>query len=156
MDPLPYGSSSYNQVKQEPPAPACNMFDIARRSSLLFLQQTNTILTQVSNVLIADMNLTVTRKITALRVTFSSSCGGLQPLAATVGPFGPNNSALWAQLKMLKINLENLAEICLKFFLKSALKFLRKSVWKFLRKSIWKILRKSVWKILRKSIWKIL
>ena len=25
-----------------------------------------------------------------LRPTFSSSCGGLQPLAATVGPFGPS------------------------------------------------------------------
>ena len=27
---------------------------------------------------------------------FSSSCGGLQPLAAMVGPFGPNSGALWA------------------------------------------------------------
>ena len=45
-----------------------------------------------------------------LRATFSSSCGGLQPLAATVGPFVPNNRVLWAHLKMFKIHLENFAE----------------------------------------------
>ena len=46
-----------------------------------------------------------TRKIAALWAAFSSSCGGLQPSAATVGTFGPNNRALRAHLKMLKINL---------------------------------------------------
>ena len=33
-------------------------------------------------------SLKSTTKIAALRVAFSSSCGGLQSLAATVGPFG--------------------------------------------------------------------
>ena len=55
---------------------------------------------------------------------FSSSCGGLQPSAATVGPFGPKNRALRAHLRVLKIHLkkfpeihlENFAEICLIFF----------------------------------------
>ena len=55
-----------------------------------------------------------TRKIAALQVTFSSSCEGLQPLAAMVGPFGSNNRALRAHLKMFKIHLENFAEIHLK------------------------------------------
>ena len=36
----------------------------------------------------------------------SSSCGGLQPSAAMVGPFGPNNRALWAHIKMLEMNLK--------------------------------------------------
>ena len=31
-----------------------------------------------------------TRKITALLAAFSNFCGGLQPSASTVGPFGPN------------------------------------------------------------------
>ena len=44
-----------------------------------------------------------TRKIAALRAAFSGSCGGLQPSAASVGPFGPNNRDLQAYLKMLKI-----------------------------------------------------
>ena len=33
-------------------------------------------------------------KIAAIRAAFSSSCGGLQPSAATVRPFGPKNRAL--------------------------------------------------------------
>ena len=52
-----------------------------------------------------------TRKIATLRAAFSSSCEGLQPLAVTVGPFGPNNRDLWAHFKKLKIHLENFAEI---------------------------------------------
>ena len=62
--------------------------------------------------------LMCTRKIAALRAAFPSSCGGLQPSAATVGPFGPKNRALRAHLKMLKINLENFAGIWLIFFAK--------------------------------------
>ena len=42
-----------------------------------------------------------TRKIFALRAAFSSSCGGLQPLTAMVGPFGPNNGALRAKPKII-------------------------------------------------------
>ena len=64
------------------------------------------------------LTFSVTRKIAA----FSSSCGELQPSAAIVGPFRPNNRTLRAHLKMLKINLENFAEICLDF--------LWKSIWK--------------------------
>ena len=52
-----------------------------------------------------------TRKIAALRAAFTSSCGGLQPSAAPVGPFGPNNRDLRAHLKMFKIHLKNLAAI---------------------------------------------
>ena len=40
--------------------------------------------------------LNTNRKIAFLRPAFSSSCGGLKPLAATVGPFEPNNRALRA------------------------------------------------------------
>ena len=47
---------------------------------------------------------------------FSLSCVGLQPSAATVGPFGHNNWDLRAQPKMLKMHLENFAEIYFKFF----------------------------------------
>ena len=56
--------------------------------------------------------------------TFSSSSGGLQPLAATMEPFRSNNGTLRVQPRKLKIHLENFAEIyleisaeiCLKFF----------------------------------------
>ena len=54
--------------------------------------------------------------MSALRAAFSSSCGGLQPSAATVGHFGPNNRAFRANLKILKIHLENFAEIHLENF----------------------------------------
>ena len=61
---------------------------------------------------------------------FSSSCGGLQPSTAPVGPIGPNNRALRTHLKMFKIHLENFAvinleifaEICLFFFAEIHLK----------------------------------
>ena len=42
---------------------------------------------------------------------FPSSFGSLQPSAATVGPFGPNNRALRAYIKMLKIYLNFFLEI---------------------------------------------
>ena len=62
----------------------------------------------------------MTRKITTIRVAFSTSFGGLQPSASTVGPFGPNNRAIWDHLKMFKIHLQNyleyFGEISLKFF----------------------------------------
>ena len=51
--------------------------------------------------------LNITRKIAPFGCFF---------LAATEGPFGPNNRALRAHLQMLKIHLENFAEICLNFF----------------------------------------
>ena len=57
------------------------------------------------------------RKIGAIRADFSTSCGGLQPLDAMVGPFEPNNGALRAQPKILNIHLESFTEICLNFFL---------------------------------------
>ena len=63
-------------------------------------------------------------KLGKLWAAFSSSCGMLQRPAITVGPLGPNNSALRAHLKLFKIrleifaeiHLENLAEICFNFF----------------------------------------
>ena len=64
-----------------------------------------------------------TRKIAALRPAFSCSCKGPQPLPTTVGPFGPNSDALRVQLKMLKIHLENFAEIQYIFFAKTYLTF---------------------------------
>ena len=64
---------------------------------------------------------------------FSSSCGGLQPLAATLRPFGPSQT-----------------------FWKSVWEILRKSIWIFFGKSVRNILRKSVWTILWKSIWNVL
>ena len=54
-----------------------------------------------------------TRKIAALQAAFSISCRELQPSAATVRP---NNRALWAHLKILKINLQKFTEIYLDFF----------------------------------------
>ena len=63
------------------------------------------------------------RKNFALRAAFSSSCRGLQSSAAPVGPFGPNNEALRAQNKILKIHFENFAEICLIFFCKNPFSF---------------------------------
>ena len=57
-----------------------------------------------------------TRKIAALRAAFSSSCGGLQPSAAPMRPFGPNNRALPAHLKMFKNHLENFADVQLEKF----------------------------------------
>ena len=54
------------------------------------------------------------RKIAALRAFFLSLAVAVA--AATVRPFGHNNKARRAQPKMLKIHLENFAEICLKFF----------------------------------------
>ena len=77
---------------------------------------------QEANLFNYDINICVkfifiyTRKIAALRAAFSSSCGGLQPSAAMVGPLGPNNSALRAHLKMFEIHLENFAEIHLENF----------------------------------------
>ena len=62
-------------------------------------------------------------KNACLRAAFSSSCGGLQSSAAPVRLFGPNNGALRAQPKMLKIYLKTFAEINLNFFAKICLKF---------------------------------
>ena len=42
------------------------------------------------NLLLGTLVLSQTRKIATLRAAFFSSCGGLQPSAATVGPFGPS------------------------------------------------------------------
>ena len=53
----------------------------------------------------------VTRKIAGLQAFFSSSCRGLQPLAAPVEPFRPKIGVLRAKSRMLKIHLDNLAEI---------------------------------------------
>ena len=44
-------------------------------------------------------------------------------MAAKVGPFGHNNGALQAQPKMLKMHLENFAEIYLHFFAEIYLQF---------------------------------
>ena len=52
----------------------------------------------------------------ALWTAFFSSCGGLQPSTATVGPFGPNNKALRAHLTVLKIHFKNFPEIHLENF----------------------------------------
>ena len=62
--------------------------------------------------------IVITKKIATLWAAFSSSWGGLQPSAATVGPFGPKNRALREiHLKIFaEIHLENFAEICLIFF----------------------------------------
>ena len=57
----------------------------------------------------------ILKKIAALRVAFSSSCGRLQPSAATVGPFGPTymfflweiffmGNFFWRDKILLKIN----------------------------------------------------
>ena len=73
--------------------------------------------------------LNTIKKNAGLRAAFSSSCGGLQPLAAPVGPFGSNNRTLRVHLKMFKIHLEKLAEIHLEIFVEICLNF-------FLRKSI--------------------
>ena len=51
----------------------------------------------------------------------SISCGRLQPTAASLGSFGPNDVA---QPKMLKISLENFAEIHLENFVEICLKIL--------------------------------
>ena len=56
-------------------------------------------------MLTKNKSLSHTRKIAALR-----------PSAATVGPFGPNNRALRAHLKMFKIHLGNFAQIHLEIF----------------------------------------
>ena len=66
-----------------------------------------------AGLIIFDKSL---EKLLAFGAAFSSSCGGLQPSAATVGPFGPNNRDLRAYLKMLKIHLENFEEIHLENF----------------------------------------
>ena len=56
------------------------------------------------------------RKIAALRPPFSSSCGGLQPLAATLVAFEPKihlENFAEIRLKLLaEIRLENFAKIC--------------------------------------------
>ena len=60
----------------------------------------NTFLLQIIQLFLSTLH--ATRKIAPLRAAFSSSCGGQQPSAATVGPFGPNNRALQAHLKFSK------------------------------------------------------
>ena len=75
----------------------------------------------VSIVLIIQTTLYFTKTFLSLLANllpygrlFSSSCGVLHPSASTMGPFRPNNEALQAKSKFLKIYLENIVEIYLK------------------------------------------
>ena len=48
------------------------------------------------------MNLTQLEKLKVYGWLFSSPCGGLQPLAATVGPFGPSVVIFWREKLLAK------------------------------------------------------
>ena len=65
----------------------------------------------------------ITRKIAALRAAFSIFYCELQPSAALLGPFKPNDGTLQTQPKMFKIHLDFFAEINLKIFAEIFLNF---------------------------------
>ena len=60
-------------------------------------------ISEVCWIVFYTLKFTNIRKSAGLRPAFSSSCGGLQPSAATVGPFGPNSGALRAHTKILQV-----------------------------------------------------
>ena len=106
------------------------------------------------NICIFEL-LNFTRKIAFLRAAFFSSCGGLQPSAATVRPFRPKSGVLRAQPKNRMMNLFRFffAEIHLTFFCDVNLKIEEISLERF-EEICLKRFQKTDWKILRKSIWK--